>query len=43
MVNSALAAGGVERQIVNTLRVLGRHTDRDLGMITLVESQPGFL
>ena len=35
MVNSALAAGGVERQIVNTLSVLGRYTDRHLGMLCL--------
>ena len=35
MVNSALAAGGVERQIVNTLCLLGRYTDRRLGMLCL--------
>jgi len=35
MVNSALAAGGVERQIVNTLCLLGRYTDRHLGMLCL--------
>ena len=35
MVNNALAAGGVERQIVNTLRVLGQRTDRSFGLLCL--------
>ena len=35
MVNNALAAGGVERQIVNTLRVLGQCKDRSFGLLCL--------
>jgi glycosyltransferase involved in cell wall biosynthesis len=35
LVNSGLAAGGVERQIVNTLLALERRTDRPLGLLCL--------
>jgi glycosyltransferase involved in cell wall biosynthesis len=35
LVNSGLAPGGVERQIVNTLLALGRRTDRPSGLLGL--------
>ncbi len=35
LVNNALAWGGVERQVVNTLRGLERLLDRDLGLLCL--------
>jgi glycosyltransferase involved in cell wall biosynthesis len=35
MVNSGLASGGVERQIVNTLQALGRRTDCTFGLLCL--------
>ena len=33
LINSALASGGVERQIVNTLRALERHHRTDIGLL----------
>lgn len=35
LVNNALAWGGVERQVVNTLRGLERAVDRDIGLLCL--------
>jgi glycosyltransferase involved in cell wall biosynthesis len=42
LVNNALAAGGVERQIVNTLRGLKSRSDRSLGLLCLyLGNEPG--
>lgn len=35
LVNNALASGGVERQIVNTLRIVGARDDRTFGLLCL--------
>ena len=42
LVNNALAAGGVERQIVNTVRGLKSRSDRSLGLLCLhLGNEPG--